>query len=324
MAGASATGRDAMTTTTDPRHQAQRGRPGPDRRARRGARRCGQTALDRLLDAGAAARTPASASLLWQAVVGAWPAVARAAARLRREGDARGRRPHHVDRPRRGVRGRGARRRRRGVRLRRGARGRRRLVAGLDGARPQQRARRQAARADHARRARRLPGQRAVGPQPGRPRQPAAGRLRRPRSALLADGVRTPKLRVTADRAAAAPRPARAVHVVRRRARRRARPPTTCWPSTAAARSPSSPGCPSGSRAAAAGATPAAAADGAWRDVLTGRVVPSSPSADAARRPARGAAGEGRMTWLSTDLRSTCGRRARSGSGCRWAMPSSR
>ena len=39
-----------------------------------------------------------------------------AAARLRREGDARGRRPHHLDRARRGVRARRARRRRRGVR----------------------------------------------------------------------------------------------------------------------------------------------------------------------------------------------------------------
>ncbi len=47
--------------------------------------------------------------------------LARAAARLRREGDARGRRPDHLDRPRRGVRTRRARGRRRGVRRRAGA-----------------------------------------------------------------------------------------------------------------------------------------------------------------------------------------------------------
>ena len=47
--------------------------------------------------------------------------LARAAARVRREGDARGRRPDHVDRPRRGVRGRRARRGRRRLRRRRGA-----------------------------------------------------------------------------------------------------------------------------------------------------------------------------------------------------------
>ena len=56
----------------------------------------------------------------------------------------------------------------------------------------------------------------------------------------------TPSCRVTAAALRAAARPARAVHVVRPRAGRRARPPTTCSPSTAAARSPSRPGCRSG------------------------------------------------------------------------------
>ena len=49
--------------------------------------------------------TPGFANLLWQAVVGAWPASRERAARLRREGDARGRRPDHVDRPERAFEG---------------------------------------------------------------------------------------------------------------------------------------------------------------------------------------------------------------------------
>ena len=106
----------------------------------------------------------------------------------------------------------------------------------------------EAARADDARRARRLPGQRALGLQPGRPGQPPAGRLRRgapPRSPTASD---RPSSAITADGTAAAPRPARAVHVVHPAASPRAPPPTTCSPSTAVARSPSSPGCRSGWR----------------------------------------------------------------------------
>ena len=69
--------------------------------------------------------------------------------------------------------------------------------------------------ADAARRPRRLPGQRAVGPVPGRPRQPPPGRLRRRAAASPADGDRTrPSCAVTRARAAAAPRPPRAVHDV--------------------------------------------------------------------------------------------------------------
>ena len=95
---------------------------------------------------------PGFGNLLWQAVVGAWPVGARAAARVRREGDARGRRPHHLDRPRRGVRGGRARRRRRGVRRRRRcAPCSTACVAAIAGAGLVQRARRQAARADDAR-----------------------------------------------------------------------------------------------------------------------------------------------------------------------------
>ena len=60
-------------------------------------------------DAGRRCSTPrrcptrASANLLWQAAYGAWPISPGAAARLRREGDARGRRPHDLDRPGRGA-----------------------------------------------------------------------------------------------------------------------------------------------------------------------------------------------------------------------------
>ena len=51
----------------DPRHQARRGRPGPDHRARRAARRLGRDALDRLL-ALAPLPDPGFGNLLWQAV----------------------------------------------------------------------------------------------------------------------------------------------------------------------------------------------------------------------------------------------------------------
>ena len=117
---------------------------------------------------------------------------ARAAARLRREGDARGRRPHLLDRA--------------------GRRATRRAVqACVDAAFDDPTVARRAGAACWTRvagpgwsnalaaklleltdpgRARRLPGQRAVGAEPGRPRQPAAGRLRRPRPQLLAE-VRT-------------------------------------------------------------------------------------------------------------------------------------
>ena len=113
-----------------PRHQARRGRPGPAHRARRGARRLGARARPAAASS-RRCRDPGFGSLLWQAVLGAWPAdpTADAAARLRREGDARGRRPDHLDRAGRGLRGRRARRRRRGVRRRR------RCAAVLDGLR---------------------------------------------------------------------------------------------------------------------------------------------------------------------------------------------
>ena len=83
----------------------------------------------------------------------------------------------------------------------------------------QQRAGRQAGRADDAGRARRLPGHRALGPQPGRPRQPAPRRLRRcgARGARPATGhVPTGAAKLAGRRAGAdaAPRPAGAVHAL--------------------------------------------------------------------------------------------------------------
>ncbi len=119
-----------------------------------------------------------------------------------------------------------------------------------------------------ARRAGRLPGQRAVGAEPGRPRQPPAGRLRAPRRAARRrrrraitltdrpDDPGTAKLAVT--HAALRLRRERPdlFTGVRRAGRRGRRPPTTRSPSTGVARSPSSPGCRSASRPAAAGATP--------------------------------------------------------------------
>ena len=163
----------------DARHQARRGRPRPDRRARRAPGDLGR-GPEHAAHAGARARP----GLRQPALAGRPRRVARqprATARLRREGDARGRGPDPVDGPRRGVRGRRARLRRRRVRRRPGAR--RAGRAGRRGRRPGlgQRAEREAARAHHARCPGRLPGQRAVGAEPGRPRQPSPGGLRPPR-----------------------------------------------------------------------------------------------------------------------------------------------
>ncbi len=156
---------------------------------------------------------PGFGNLLWQAVVGAWPAARERLHGVRREGDARGRRPYDVDRTRRVVRGRRPCRRRRGVRRPRGACGARR--ARRPGRRPrlEQLPLRQAPGADHAGRARRLPGQRAVGAEPGRPRQPPAGRLRRrgggaaARVLRPASGPSSPRARTTAaTRSCSSPR----------------------------------------------------------------------------------------------------------------------
>ena len=182
----------------DPRHQARRGRPRPDHRAGRGPRRLGATRSTGC-STWRPLPDPGFGDLLWQAIVGAWPAPGRRRLRerlhgVRREGDARGRRPHHVDRARRGLRGGRARAPSTRPSTTRGrARCSTSCSTAIAGAGLEQRAGRQAGRAHHARRARRLPGQRAVGAEPGRPRQPAAGRLR-PR----ADAAR--RARATAQR----------------------------------------------------------------------------------------------------------------------------
>ena len=269
-----------MTATDHPRHQAQRGRPGPDRRAGRGPRRCGRQTARPAARRWRRCPTPASATCSGRRSSAPGRPIARAAARLRREGDARGRRAHRRGpTPDAAYEDGRARRRRRGVRRRRAC------APVLDGAR------RPARRPgwSNALAAKlvaltvpgvpgRLPGHRAVGAEPGRPGQPPAGRLRRraerarPRARRRAAGAHRraddhghAKLLVTQRGAAAAPRPARAVHGVRRRAGRRRRPPTTCSPSTAAARSPSATRLPVGLAARGGwGDTALACPTGAW------------------------------------------------------------
>ena len=141
------------------------------------------------------------------------------------------------------VRGGRPRRRRRGVRRRRGARGARRAASTGSPAPGWSNAprRRSCVALTMPGRAGRLPGQRAVGAEPGRPGQPAPRRLRRCAARLLArvrDGERPVLTPSVDDRGArqaarhprgahAAPRPPRAVHRRTRplRGRRRGRRP---------------------------------------------------------------------------------------------------
>ena len=157
----------------------------------------------------------------------------RAAARVRREGDARGRRAHHLDRSRRGVRVGRARGRRCGLR-------RRRVRAVLDELVEPNRAAGWSNALALKLLALTMPGvpdvyqgselERA---QPGRPGQPAAGRLRRRR--------RQPRRRVGRQAAAHQPRRCGCGATGPSCSRRTPRcspkgpPPTTCSPSTAAA-----------------------------------------------------------------------------------------
>ena len=101
-------------------------------------------------------------------------------------------------------------------------------------------------RADRARRARRLPGHRTVGGQPGRPRQPPAGRLRRA-GATRWQRCEHPKMRVvTAALRLRRDRPTTFLAAATRRCWPTGRPPstssrscaaTTCWSRSAAGRS---------------------------------------------------------------------------------------
>ena len=214
----------------DPRHQARRGRPRPDHRAGRGPRRVGGGAR-RAARAGPAARPGLRRACCGRPSLGAWPAVdGERAARVRREGDARGRRPDHVDRARRGLRGGRARRGRRGVRRRPRSRavldG---LLARVAGAGLEQRARREAARAHDARACPTSTRAASCGSRAWSTPTTAARRLRpardcsarsRGRRARADRRRRRPGRRQAAGHprgADAAPRPARALHVVRRR-----------------------------------------------------------------------------------------------------------
>ena len=149
----------------------------------------------------------------------------RAAARLRREGDARGRRPHHVDRARRGVRGGRARRGRRGLRPRP------RCARVLDDAAPRgSTSRRSPTRSRPSCSRSPCPGVPDVyqGSElwetvAGRPRQPPPGRLRPPRRRARRHrrgrrGDQAARHLLGAD---PAPRAARAVHRVHPGRRRR-------------------------------------------------------------------------------------------------------
>ena len=261
---------DGDDHAVDPRHQAQRGRPGPARRAVRASAdaervvRGGRPRWRAATAAQAAPRSTATPSTsLWQTLVGAWP-IDRTAARLAylEKAIREAKRHTTLDRARRGVRGarcaasrRGARRRRRGWRGW--------TVAALRSTWRHcrdQRARPEAAAADHARRARRLPGLRAWSTSAGRPGQPAAGRLRVRRSLLGAwrPGGTLDAAKLPGERSAAAA--GRAAGVVRRSVRaglRTGPPPSTRSRSSAAgARSPWRRGSPTAWRAAAAGAAP--------------------------------------------------------------------
>ena len=147
--------------------------------------------------------------------------------------------------------------------------GARRARCSASAARVEQRPERQARHADGAGRPGRLPGQRAVGAEPRRPRQPPAGRLRPSRERLARRGsapasdppsptpsttrARSSCCSPTSRSASGATAPS--CSTATSRSSRPARRPTTCWPSTAAAPSPSPPGCRS-----------ASAARGGWGD----------------------------------------------------------
>ena len=207
----------------DPRHQARRGRTRPHRRAGRDPRGVGDRPRRA---AGASSRCPTRAfgSLLWQAILGAWTPEHLPDLRDRLHGYAEKAMREAGDRttwtePDEAYEA--------AVHAAVDAvfdsadvqRVLTDLCVHIDEAGRVQLARAQAPRAHRARRPRRLPGQRAVGDLPRRPRQPAPGRLRPPRR--RAGGHRLRRRRHQAARhllgAHPAPRAARAVHDVRRR-----------------------------------------------------------------------------------------------------------
>ena len=209
-----------------PRHQAQRGRPRPDLRARRDARTRWADAAARGCGARRRSADRRSTTCCGRRSSAPGRVSRERAARLRREGGPRSRRRAPAGSTRTPRSKRGCTPRGRGLRRSGGAPAARRLRRRIARRRLVQLAVRQAAQLTMPGRARRLPGHRALGPLAGGPGQPPAGRLR---SARRRSPSWTPGRRAAAwtrrggeaaghrPGAAAAPGPARAVHRLRRR-----------------------------------------------------------------------------------------------------------
>ncbi len=159
------------------RHQARRRHPGPHQRAERDPGPLGHHARPAARPRAARRWRPRRPALGVDR--GRVAGLARAPPRLRHQGVPRGGVIHHVDPTQRTVRKPDARHDRRGLRRPRRRRGRERVRRRHRTGRMVEFADRQADPADGARHPGRLPGQRAVGDEPRRPRQPSAGRLRR-------------------------------------------------------------------------------------------------------------------------------------------------
>ncbi len=288
----------------DPRHQAVGRRAGPAGAAVGAAGRVGERLRavdggDGRAVAGRRARSPRPAPAVPDPGRGL-AAAGRPGAGVPGQGDARGQARHVVDRARRGLRGGPGRVRRGGARRRRGGRRRRRLRRRAGGAGPDDRAGPDARGADGPGRAGHLPGRRAVGPQPGRPRQPPAGRLRRAGASCSPSwprGRRRRRSSTGTTRACPSWRssgpPWRCGAAGRRRSARARPAPTPPWRSPARPRRMRwpSPGAPRRrswcrgwssawrtGRAAGRGRRPALPA-GRWRDVITGEPAEGGPVA---------------------------------------------
>ena len=296
LAGAPRVDDDAV----DARHQAQRGRPGPARGAGRDADRVGVAGPP------AARRHPLAdrplAHLVWQTLVGAWPlSRERAHAYVEKAAREAGTSTTWTD-PDAGVRGPAARAGRR--RLRRRGDGARRSRSSSTGSRPFGWSNSLAQKLLQLT----MPGVPDVyqGTElwdllPGRPRQPAAGRLRpaAPAAGRRSTAGRCPAVDDDRARRSCWSSPGRcgcggttrSCSPATSRSPRPARRPTTWWPSTGAARSPSPPGCRLGLAAGGWGDTRRRAARPA-RGATCSPASGSSPTRAASpRRAARPAAG---------------------------------
>ena len=249
-----------------PRHQARRGRPGAAGGARRDRRASGRASPSEFLG-GRGGPEPAVRLL-----PGPDPGRHRADragpdARVRREGDARGQRRHHLDRSRPRLRGGGARGGRPGVRRCRAAS---RLGRSSTPRSPRRAGRTRSARSWSSSP---CPGSRTSTRAPSCGRTRSSTRTTADRStSTCAAGAAGPSLDGTAagrrhrggealgdrPRAAAPARPSRSCSAATGRRGRRTGRPTTWSASTAAVRSPSPPGCRS-----------ASARHGGWRDTAS-------------------------------------------------------